>query len=777
MAKKRASDGNGKALVIVESPTKTHTLARLLGSEYKIMASVGHVRDLPAKELGVDVERDFAPTYVDIKGKTKILNDLRKAAQAADVIYLAPDPDREGEAIAWHVAQAIDQPEEKLLRVTFDEITKRGVEQGMAHPRKIDLKLFESQQARRILDRLVGYKLSPLLWKKVQKGLSAGRVQSVAVRLVCEREAEIRAFKPEEYWTIDADVEGPAPPPFKASLDKIRGEKAKIATGEQARQILDAVGPGPLTVESVEKKDVRRHPAAPFITSTLQQEAARKLRLTAKRTMALAQRLYEGVEINGAATGLITYMRTDSTRIAGEAIAMARDYIRNNYAPEYLPDSPNVYKTKKAAQDAHEAIRPTDVSLTPASLEGKLDPDDLKLYELIWKRFVACQMASALFEQTRVESYPADKDYLFVATGQVQKFNGFLALYEEGVDDKENGEGRNLLPALKAGDALRILKIDGVQHFTQPPPRFTEATLVRELERLGIGRPSTYASIISVIQDKKYVLKDKGRFFPTELGEVTNSLLVENFPKILDAGFTAQMEENLDEVEEGKVDWHRLLHDFYGDFQSALALAARQMRSVKAEQTDIVCEKCGAPMLIRRGRNGKFLACSAFPKCRNARNLDNGAAGVVAAAVAQAAGAGVEGAGGAAAPGAPEVLANQTCPNCGQNLIVKMGRNGRFAACPGYPKCKHAEPIRIGVKCPRAGCAGELVERFSAKKNAVFYSCNQYPKCRTVVSDKPVANTTCEKCGHAFLVVDPKAETPTLKCPSKGCSFSRPVKP
>jgi len=770
---------NGEALIIVESPTKTHTLGRLLGGKYKLMASVGHVRDLPVKELGVDIENGFAPTYVTIKGKDKILAQLSRAAAAADMVYLAPDPDREGEAIAWHVAQAIEQPDEKVQRITFDEITKRGVEQALAHPRNIDMNLFESQQARRILDRLVGYKISPLLWKKVQRGLSAGRVQSVAVRLICEREAEIRAFKPEEYWSIDAEAQGPTPPPFKMALAQIKGEKARIPNKAEADGILEAVGKGPFSVDKIEKKDVRRNPAPPFITSTLQQDAARKLHFTAKRTMSVAQRLYEGAEINGEHVGLITYMRTDSTRIAGEALDMARDYIKGNYAPDYLPEKANVYKTKKAAQDAHEAIRPTDVTITPQGLAGKIEPDQLHLYELIWKRFIACQMTSALFEQTRVEATPANRDYMFVATGQVQRFNGFLTLYEEGVDEEENGAGKDRLPPLSVGDALKVLSIAGNQHFTQPPPRFTEATLVRDLERLGIGRPSTYASIISVIQDKKYVTKDKGRFAPTELGDVTNQLLVESFPKILDVGFTAQMEENLDEVEEGKVDWHKLLSEFYKDFEATLAQASKTMRSVKAEETDIVCDKCGAKMVIRRGRNGKFLACSAFPKCRNARNLEgstNGAApgaSEISGASDNSDASSLSSSSIAPTPAPPPQILDEKCPNCGKNLIVKMGRNGRFAACPGYPKCKHAEAVKTGVKCPRQGCDGDLVERFSAKKNATFYSCNRYPKCKTIVSDKPVAKTTCEKCGYPFLVVDSKSETPALRCPAKGCSFKR----
>ena len=756
--KKTTRKSPAYSLVIVESPTKTRTLSRILGKSYKIMASVGHVSDLPKSDLGVDVENDFEPTYATIRGKGKILTDLRKAAKDATHVYLAPDPDREGEAIAWHIAQAIKAPDEQISRITFDEITARGVEAAFASPRKIDMSLFASQQARRILDRLVGYKISPILWSKVRRGLSAGRVQSVAVRLVCDREALIRAFIPVEYWSIDAEVEGPTPPPFAMKLDKIRGEKAVINNEEEATAALDAINGGPLNVDSVARKTVRRKPAPPFITSTMQQEAARKLRYTARRAMGVAQGLYEGADIGGGEqVGLITYMRTDSARVADEALEMARNHIGENYAPEYLPAKPIIYKTKKSAQDAHEAIRPTDVSRTPESLKGKIDDDQWKLYELIWKRFVASQMEQAIFEQTRVEATPANKDYLLVATGQVQKFNGFLALYEEGVDDNgknENGKGR--LPEINEGDSLKLRSIASNQHFTQPPPRFTEATLVRELERLGIGRPSTYAATIGVIQDKDYVEKNNSRFQPTELGDIVNGLLVESFPKILDAGFTAEMEDKLDHVEDGSVEWHGLLRDFYTDFEPTLAAAAENMRNVKAETTptDLDCDLCGEKMSIRWGRNGKFLSCSAYPECKNAKPLAYDGAGKPMFE--------------------PTVELDQFCPNdgCGARLVVKNGRRGRFAACPKYPECKHAEPIGSGVKCPNEGCDGALVEKYSTKKKSIFYSCNAYPDCRYAVNDRPMPDTKCERCGHPFLVEDAKADTPTLKCPAKGCGFT-----
>ena len=760
MAKKSASP-KASALIIVESPTKIRTLSRLLGDDYKIMASVGHIMDLPTKELGVDVESGFTPTYVTIKGKKKVITDLKKAAATVEKIFLAPDPDREGEAIAWHVANLLGRPDQDVFRITFDEITRRGVEQGLANPRKIDLHRFEAQQARRILDRLVGYKISPLLWKKVRRGLSAGRVQSVAVRLICERESAIRAFVPEEYWTIDARAEGPTPPPFALSLAKIQGEKIRIGNGEDAQAAVEAIGRDGLTVDKVESRDQRRHPAPPFITSTLQQEASRKLKFTAKRTMRVAQSLYEGVDLGkGEQIGLITYMRTDSTRIAGEALTMARDYIADTYPATHLPEKPNIYKTKKSAQDAHEAIRPTDVRLTPAMLKDKIEKDQYRLYELIWKRFVASQMTSAIFEQTRVEATPANADYLFVATGQVQKFQGFLALYEEGRDDVDEEESdKKRLPPLAQGDALQLLELVPNQHFTQPPPRFTEATLVRELESQGIGRPSTYASIISVIQDKEYVDRDKGRFTPTELGELTNGLLVENFPKIMDVGFTAQMEDKLDEVEEGNEKWQGLLATFYSDFETTLAEAARSMRNVKAEvqETDIACEKCGKMMVIKWGRNGKFLACPGYPECRNTRNLDENGQATAAPVETE-----------------PEVL-DQQCPKCGSALVVKNSRRGRFAACPKYPECKHAESIRTGVACPRQGCEGQLVEKFSARNRSIFYSCDQWPKCKYSVPGKPLGGVACPRCGHAFLIEATTDDGVVHKCPVEGCGHVAPA--
>jgi DNA topoisomerase-1 len=781
-ASAKSSGGNGRALVIVESPAKAKTLQKYLGSGYKIEASVGHVKDLPTSKLGVDPDKDFEPQYVVLKGKEKVLERIRKSALAASSVYLAPDPDREGEAIAWHIAEdlrshGVVQP---IMRATFNEITKRAVGEAIANPQELDQSLFEAQQARRILDRLVGYKISPLLWAKVTRGLSAGRVQSVAVRLVVDREREIESFVAEEYWSLEADVDAADPPRFEMRLAQLAGVKPKIGNEGEAQallQALDAVeiaerileteggrrGQGERrelagridarwTVASVERKDVKRHPAPPFITSTLQQEAARKLGFGAKRTMSIAQRLYEGVELGEEGmTALITYMRTDSTRMSFDAVNAARAYIGRTYGPEYVPADPNFYKTKKAAQDAHEAIRPTDMSMPPQRVARHLDNDQLRLYELIWNRFIATQMADAILEQTRIESRPKD-GFLFAATGLVQKFAGYRAIYEEGKDDGENGEnGAAKLPSVQVGDELTVAAIHASQHFTQPPPRYSEATLVKELEKRGIGRPSTYASIVSTIQDKDYVAKDEGRKFrPTELGTVVTDLLVEHFRDILDVGFTAQMEERLDEVEEGNRNWVVLLHEFYGAFKEQLAAAEQNMKSVKREEipTEIPCEKCGqANLVIKWGRNGRFLACPRYPECKNTMEYN-------------------------AKGGEPQpqvvIETEEPCPTCGRKMIVKSGRFGRFLACPGYPECKSVKPFPTGVKCPQCN-TGDLVERTS-KRGKPFYSCSNYPDCKYVLWNRPIPEP-CPKCSHAFLLERVTSKRRTVSCPAEGCKY------
>jgi DNA topoisomerase-1 len=689
----------GKNLIIVESPAKARTIERYLGDEYKVMASIGHVIDLPATKLGVDVDDDFEPEYVVIKGKQPVLDALKRQAKVSKHVYLAPDPDREGEAIAYHIAHWLRETNPNVQRATFNEITKSAVREAIEHPRPINENLFNAQQARRVLDRLVGYKISPLLWRKVRRGLSAGRVQSVAVRLVCDREREIRIFNAVEYWSIDGKVEGSKPPPFDIRLAKIDGEKFEIGNEADARRIVEETRGRPFVVSTVNKKEVAKRPFAPFITSTLQQEASRKLRLPARRTMSLAQKLYEGIELGEMGqVGLITYMRTDSTRLADEAVRQIRDSVRDLYGPDYLPPGPRAYASKKGAQDAHEAIRPTDVRLTPERIARYLDPQMLELYTLIWRRAMACQMIDARLERTRVEIEVGR--YLFIATGSVIKFDGFLRVYQESKDEggrtESDFEGAEpvlldddeTLPPLEMGDKLKLLALDGKQHFTQPPPRYTEAGLIKELEKQGIGRPSTYAAIISTIQDKEYVGKESGTFRPTDLGFLVTDMLTESFPHIMDVKFTAAMEDQLDRVEDGSVDWVELLKNFYGPFSQRLEEAQTKMRNVKAEvvPTEHICDKCGRPMVIRWGRNGKFLACSGFPACRNTKPIVEDAEGNITIA--------------------PQETTDRKCPNCGRDMSVKSGRHGRFLACTGYPECKTTMPYPIGVPCQREGCGG-----------------------------------------------------------------------
>src|SRR5881296_174418 len=608
-----------KALVVVESPAKAKTINKYLGRDFKVVASMGHIRDLPKSKLGVDVENDFAEEYESIATRKKIIKELKDAAKEATDIYVATDPDREGEAIGWHLTQELAGKKRKILRLTFNEITKKAVQDAMKHPRAIDEKMVAAQRARRVLDRLVGYKLSPLLWDKVRRGLSAGRVQSVAVRIICEREREIRAFTPEEYWTVEARLEAGEPPPFAARLAEVAGQKLdhksfRLDAKARVEEVLAGLAGADWTVTKVERKERRRHPTPPFITSRLQQEASRKLGFQPSRTMRVAQRLYEGIELGPeGSVGLITYMRTDSTRIAGEALAAARDYIQGRYGAPYLPESPQVYRSKKDAQDAHEAIRPTAMYYEPARVASSLDKDELALYTLIWNRFVASQMESAVYDATAVDIEA--RACRFRATGQILKFDGFIRVYTEGRDDElrdpeEEGEGQ--LPPLAEGDRLRLLELVPEQHFTQPPPRFMQATLVKELEEKGIGRPSTYASIVGTILNKEYVVEDEQRRLkPSELGFLVTDLLVESFPDVLNVEFTAGMENELDAIEEGAEHYVDALRRFWQPFAKDLEKAEVQMRDVKREErpTDLVCEKCGQPMVIKWGRRGEFLAC------------------------------------------------------------------------------------------------------------------------------------------------------------------------
>ncbi|MBU0673053.1 MAG: type I DNA topoisomerase [Proteobacteria bacterium] len=759
-----------KSLIIVESPAKARTLQRYLGKSFTVKASVGHIRDLPVNTLGVDLENDFAPQYVTIRGKSKIINDLKASARKADEIYLAPDPDREGEAIAFHIAQCLENIKKPIHRALFHELTKKAILEAIKQSSELNTKLFEAQQARRILDRLVGYQISPLLWEKVRRGLSAGRVQSVAVRMICERDRAIKAFIEEEYWSITTILEGAVPPEFTAQLDTISGKKLsarqRVGDQNQAESICRELQTTEFTIAGVEKKRKKRHPAPPFITSTMQMEANRKLRFTAKKTMTLAQRLYEGIELGSEGpTGLITYMRTDSTRISNDAIASAREYISGAFGKDFLPPQPLIYKTKKSAQDAHEAVRPTDINNTPEQMAAFLDKDMLALYSLIWKRFVACQMSSAEYDQTTIKVNAGI--YGLKTTGSVMRFLGFMKLYVESEDDQPKEEGpanggdanEAILPDLKTGDLVRLNKITPAQHFTQPPPYYTEATLVKALEENGVGRPSTYASIISTIQDKEYVTLNKRRFEPTDLGLLVNDLLVEHFPKILEVEFTAEMEKQLDQVEEGTREWRQILREFYGPFLETLTKARLEMKSVKKTTipTDIPCSICEGKMVIRWGRNGEFLACEKFPECKNTRDFTKDAEGKVIPVDRLE----------------PEAT-NETCEKCGLPMVYKQGRYGKFLACSGYPACRHIKAQTTGVSCPEPGCTGELVQKIS-KRGKVFYSCSRYPKCTYAIWDKPI-NEPCPLCNSPFLVEsNTKKDGHRLKCPVTTCTYFRDI--
>ena len=734
-----------KGLIVVESPAKVKTLQKFLGEDYVVKASVGHIKDLPEGELGVDLEKDFQPQYVAISGKGKIIRELKKASKEVKNIYLGPDPDREGEAIAWHIAEEIGDGDKNIYRVLFNEITKKAVLDALRHPGKLQQPKYEAQQARRILDRLVGYQVSPILWEKVRRGLSAGRVQSVAVRIICEREREIKDFVSEEYWSLTATLKRKdSPVSFDAKLTKWKGKKVKMANEAETLAIKKTLETVPYSVSKVVQQEKQRHPFPPFITSRLQQEAYRKLSFSAQRTMRIAQKLYEGVDLGEMGmVGLITYMRTDSVRVSNEAIQQVRGWIRDRFGDAFLPDKPNAYKSRRGAQEAHEAIRPTSMDLEPDKVKAYLDKDQWALYRLIWDRFVASQMPSATFLQTTVE-IKAD-DAIFTAVGTIPVFQGFMALYVEGEDNQENGDGEKKLPSLSEGEILEVLGLTPKQHFTQPPYRFSAATLIQELEEQGIGRPSTYAAILSTIKEKGYVRLEKGKFFPTELGLVVNDLLVVNFPDIFDIEFTAQMEENLDKIEEGQKDWVDTLKEFYNPFQKDLEMAKVSMRDVKREMipTDAVCERCGSKMVKRWGKRGYFLACSSYPKCRYTREVEGN--------------------------GENQVETGALCEKCGGPMVIKSGRFGRFLACSNYPACKFTKPLDIGVRCPQEGCDGMMVER-RTRKGRTFYSCTNYPKCTYALWDKPIPEK-CPQCGFPFLVEKQGKGGVTKRCPQKECGY------
>jgi len=756
-----------KHLVIVESPAKARTLSKYLGRDYQVKASVGHVVDLPKSKLGVDVAHDFAPDYQVIHGKTKIIAELRQAAKGKENIYLAPDPDREGEAIAWHIAQKLDGKKSNIRRVLFNEITKKAVQEALQHPKELDQNLFEAQQTRRILDRLVGYQISPLLWQKVRRGLSAGRVQSVAVRIVCEREREIQAFEKVEYWSITAHLDGALPPRFTARLLRIDGQKLdpgkfRVEDAAAAAALAARLRGADWRVAKVERKERRRFPTPPFITSRLQQEASRKFGYAPSRTMRIAQHLYEGMELGAEGpVGLITYMRTDSVRIADDALAEVRRLIGERYGKPYVPEQPVTYRTKKGAQDAHEAIRPTALDRPPESVAAYLSKEELSLYTLIWNRFVASQMMPAVFDQTTVDVAAADT--IFRATGQVMRFDGFIRVYTEGRDE-EPAEGddddEHALPTLTEGDVLRLHELLPEQHFTQPPPRFSQATLIKELEEKGIGRPSTYAAIMSTILNKEYVAEDKQRrVLPTELGFLVTELLVESFPDILNVEFTAGMENVLDEIEDGKENWVVAMRRFYEPFARDLEHAAEHMRDVKrtGQPTDIPCPKCTAQMVVKWGRSGEFLACSSYPECKSTANFERDEDGTIKVA--------------------NEETTTEVCDQCGKPMLIRFGRFGKFLGCSGYPECKTVRslvrPVPTGIKCPDCK-EGEIMEKRS-RAGKTFFSCGRYPHCRFATWDRPVPEP-CQLCGAPFVVEKTTKRAGTVRrCLAEGCTYKETV--
>ena len=749
-----------KPLIIVESPTKIKTLKKYVGKAYNVAASAGHIRDLPVKTLGIDPEKKFKAEYVNIKDKSKVISNLKRLAQETDEIFLAPDPDREGEAIAFHVMHILKKKNRRFHRILIHELTKKGIEDALQKPMAPDIDKYDAQQARRKLDRLVGYQISPLLWRKVQRGLSAGRVQSVAVKIICDREREIRRFIPVEFWTITADLLGQTPPEFNANLIKISNNKIKIENQEQSSKIVQDLEKATFIVNEIKAKTVRRNPLPPFITSKLQQDAINRLRFSAKKTMTVAQQLYEGIEIGtGGPEGLITYMRTDSTRIAPDAASEAQQLISQTFGDKFALPRPRFFKNKNKAQDAHEAIRPTSVFHTPEKIKNFLTPDQLKLYDLIWKRFVASQMAQAVIDQKTI-LIKASPKYLFSVAGSTVKFQGFMKLYS--MEKTSRDKDIQALPHVKEGDALKTLKINPKQHFTKPPPRFSEASLLKELEKKGIGRPSTYATILNVIKDKGYVDFIKRYFVPSELGFIVNDLLVSSFPDILDTAFTAQLENSLDDVASGNLDEVQLLTRFYKSFKERLDAADEHMINVKGVgvDTDLKCPGCSKQLKIKIGRNGHFLACTQYPDCSFTSNYLRDEKGHITIEKREI-----------------DNTKVKDCIKCGKPMVKKDGRFGTFLACTGYPECKHTESLNggrgsrdIGIKCPESDCPGSIVERRSKRKK-IFYGCSKYPDCTFASWDKPVGQP-CPDCGSKYLIEkETKKEGEFLKCPNRECRF------
>jgi len=767
----------GKSLVIVESPAKAKTINKYLGDGFKVMASMGHVRDLPTNKLGVHLDEDFAPDYVVMPSKQKIISELKSEAKKADAIYLAPDPDREGEAICWHLESSIVPENTPVFRVMFNEITKNAIKTAISNPGKMDMDRVDAQQARRILDRLVGYLISPVLWKKVKRGISAGRVQSVALRMIVDREYEILAFNTEEYWTFHAHLEGGEKPAFKTRMVKWKGEvlrlgnktaKCAIDNEKLAREIEALLKTGEYRVDSIKRKAKRQNPPAPFTTSKLQQDASRALGFSVKKTMMVAQKLYEGIEIDGEPTGLITYMRTDSTRVSEEALTQVREFISEKYSPEHLPAEPRRLKQKANIQDGHECIRPTHPEYTPEMMAAQLDKDEQRLYALIWKRFVASQMTAKLMDETVLDIRASEGQ--FEAKGLVTTFPGFSTLYtEKAPEGSEDDEKSSDLPRLDEGEILKVLELEARQNHTKPPSRYSEASLVKALEENGIGRPSTYASIIATIQNRDYVEKMDKRFHPSELGMVVTDLLTKSFPELMDIKYTAHMEDRLDEVEAGKMTWKNLLKEFYAGFETSLKIAESDMPNMKRDglKTDLICEECSSPVVIKTGKYGQFLSCSNYPECTYAKKIKDVDPSTTEIPVLRAMIGKVQ--------EADEAL-NIPCPDCEKGeLLRKRGRYGEFVACSNYPDCRYIHKETIGVACPSKDCDGQVHVKKS-KRGKIFYSCTNYPKCSYISWDKPTGEK-CPDCNAVTLYQKERKKQLTHYCQSKECQYSVEVEP
>ncbi|MBD3380955.1 MAG: type I DNA topoisomerase [candidate division Zixibacteria bacterium] len=745
--KKTTKKKTGPDLLVVESPTKTKTLKKFLGRKFKIMATKGHIIDLPKSRLGVDIDNDFEPRYIYIRGKKAVVDEILKEAKKARRIFLAPDPDREGEAIAWHLLGKLDKVNGSIHRVVYNELTKKAVQSAIETAGDIDDNKVMAQQARRILDRLVGYQVSPILWKTVLRGLSAGRVQSVALKIICEREEEVENFEPQEFWKVQGLFTAGKKDKFTAALFKVDGEDFLISSQEESDKVCADISKQDFSISSVKKEEKKRNPMPPYITSTLQQDASNRLRFATQKTMYVAQQLYEGVDLGDAGSvGLISYMRTDSVRISEEALQSARQHIAERFGEKYLPEKARRFKTKKSAQDAHEAIRPTSMEYPPEKIKQFLTPDQYKLYSLIYSRFLASQMNPAIYDSLTVEVEGGR--YLFrVSTSQI-KFDGFMKIYKTEKRDNGNGDDNEnqVLPELEEGHKVDLKELDPTQHFTKPPPRFTEASLVRELEQNGIGRPSTYSQIISTIKNRKYIKLEKRKLMPTDLGKTVNRILIEHFEHIFNVDFTSHMEEELDKIEEGKDNWVDVLREFYKPFSETLETVEGKLGDIKQstqETTDEVCEKCGSAMVIKWGRNGRFLACSAYPECKNTKPLNGEDKSQV-----------------------KEL--ERDCPKCGNKLVLREGKFGRFIACSTYPNCDYTEAISTGVKCSAEGCPGTFVERRS-RRGKPFFGCSEYPKCTEAVWYRPI-DRECPECGHYFMFEKKtKKDGLHLKCPK--CNF------